>query len=375
MVAVVLAFAAGVVTGSVADRNKPSSHRDTVIEQAERAIQDHAATPVPKAVLEQAAVDGMLRALGDPWSAYYEPAEFARYQRTLSGSYSGVGIWVRRATSGVLQIESVQSGSPAAAAGLRAGDVLIAVAGLPVAGRTVADVADALWGRPGSSVTIRVERHGRQITEVLSRAQIRNGDVRADRIVPGVERLRIAMFTRGVSEWVRDRVRAAERDHLRGIVLDLRDDPGGLLDEAIRTASAFLDGGTVATYVQRGSRPAPLATRGSRGNTGIPLVVLVNGGTASAAEIVAGALQDRGRAVIVGSQTYGKGSVQAPDRLSDGSNIELTVGHYLTPDGRSLDGVGITPDVIIGAEIAQSVFFERAVQVLSGLTADAGAAG
>jgi carboxyl-terminal processing protease len=375
VVAVVLAFGAGVVTGSVGGRGAPAGHRDTVIEQAERAIQDHAATRVPTAVLEQAAVDGMLRALGDPWSAYYEPAEFARYQRTLSGSYSGVGIWVRRAASGALQIESVQGGSPAAAAGLRAGDVLIAVAGLPVAGRTVADVADVLWGRPGTSVTIRVERHGRPITKVLSRAKIRNGDVRADRIVPGVERLRIAMFTRGVSQWVRERVRAAERGHLRGIVLDLRDDPGGLLDEAIRTASAFLDGGTVATYVQRGSRPAQLATRGSRGNTGIPLVVLVNGGTASAAEIVAGALQDRGRAVIVGSQTYGKGSVQAPDRLSDGSNIELTVGHYLTPDGRSLDGVGITPDLIIGAEMAQSVFFERAVQVLSGLTADAGAAG
>jgi carboxyl-terminal processing protease len=275
----------------------------------------------------------------------------------------------------VLRIESVQNGSPAAAAGLRAGDVLLAVAGLPVAGRTVADVADALWGRPGTSVTVRVEHNGHAVTHVLSRATIHNGDVSATRIVPGVERLRIAMFTRGVGQWVRARVRAAERDHLHGIVLDLRDNPGGLLDEAVRTASALLDRGTVATYVQRGSAPVPLLARGGRGNTGIPLVVLVNGGTASAAEIVAGALQDRGRAVIVGSQTFGKGSVQAPDRLSDGSNIELTVGHYLTPDGRAVDGVGIMPDVAVGAELPQSVLFERAVQVLSGLTADAGGAG
>ncbi|HVV77835.1 MAG TPA: S41 family peptidase [Mycobacteriales bacterium] len=373
--AVVAAFGAGVVTGAVAHHVTRVAHRDTVIDQAVQAIESRAAKPVPASVLQQAAVDGMLRALGDPWSAYYEPTEFARYEQTLSGSYSGVGIWVRRTSSGVLRIESVQEGSPAAAAGLKEGDILSAVAGLPVEGRTVADVADALWGRPGTSVTVRVLRDGHAVTEVLARAKIRNGDVSAEPIEPGIERLRIAMFTRGVGNWVRARVRDAARQHLHGIVLDLRDDPGGLLDEAVRTASAFLDRGTVVSYVQRGSPPVPLAARGGPGNTSIPLVVLVNGGTASAAEIVAGALQDRGRAVIVGSQTFGKGSVQAPDRLSDGSDIELTVGNYLTPAGRSLDGVGITPDVLLGPDVPQSVLFEHAVEVLSGLTADAGSAG
>ncbi|MGN6473753.1 MAG: S41 family peptidase [Mycobacteriales bacterium] len=375
LAAVVAAFGAGVVTGTLVHHGSHDSRQASLLDQAERTIESHAASPVPDSVLQQAAVDGMLRALGDPWSAYYEPTQFARYEQTLSGSYSGVGIWVRRTSDGVLRIESVQSGSPAAAAGLRPGDVLTDVAGLPVAGRTVADVADALWGRPGTNVTVRVVRAGRALTDVLSRARVHDGDVSAQRIEPGVERLRIVMFTRGVSAWVRARLRAAARQHLRGIVLDLRDDPGGLLDEAVRTASAFLDGGTVVTYVQRGSTPDRLATRGGRGNTGIPLVVLVNGGTASAAEIVAGALQDRGRAILVGSQTFGKGSVQAPNTLSDGSDIELTVGHYLTPDGRSLDGVGITPDVIVGPQVPQSVLYQRAVEVLSGLTADAGSAG
>ncbi len=373
--AVIAAFGAGVVTGSVVHRGSHSSRHDTVLDQAERAIESHAAQPIPTSVLQQAAVDGMLKALGDPWSAYYEPTEFARYEQTLSGSYSGVGIWVRRTADGLLRIESVQSGSPAAGAGLRPGDVVTAVAGLPVAGRTVADVVDALWGRPGTSVSVRIERDGRPLTDVLSRAAIHDGDVSAQRIVPGVERLRIAMFTRGVSRWVRAHVRAASREHLRGIVLDLRDDPGGLLDEAVKTASVFLDGGTVVTYVQRGSAPDPLGTRGGRGDTAIPLVVLVNGGTASAAEIVAGALQDRGRAILVGSQTFGKGSVQAPNTLSDGSDIEMTVGHYLTPDGRSLDGVGIAPDVQLGPQVPQAVLYQRATEVLSGLTADAGSAG
>jgi carboxyl-terminal processing protease len=373
--AVLAAFGAGVVTGTVVHRGVRPVRHDTVLDQAVRTIESHAAVPVPASVLQQAAVDGMLKALGDPWSAYYEPTEFARYEQTLSGSYSGVGIWVRRASDGLLRIQSVQSGSPAATAGLRPGDIVTAVAGLPVAGRTVADVVDALWGRPGTSVTVRVDRNGRPVTRVLSRATIRNGDVSAQRIVPGVERLRIAMFTHGVSRWVRARVRAAQQEHLRGIVLDLRDNPGGLLDEAVRTASVFLDGGTVVTYVQRGSAPDPLGTRGARGDTGIPLVVLVNGGTASAAEIVAGALEDRGRAMLVGSQTFGKGSVQSPNELSDGSDLELTVGHYLTPDGRSLDGAGITPDVYVDPASPQSVLFQRAVEVLSGLTADAGNAG
>jgi carboxyl-terminal processing protease len=143
-------------------------------------------------------------------------------------------------------------------------------------------------------------------------------------ISPTVEDLRIQAFTHGVGRWVRAQVRDAQQRHLSGIVLDLRDDPGGLLDEAVETASAFLSGGPVVSYQQRGSRSKVLDALG-RGNTRIPLVVLVDGGTASAAEIVAGAMQDRGRAVIVGSTTFGKGSVQAPSQLSDGSAIELSV--------------------------------------------------
>jgi carboxyl-terminal processing protease len=173
---------------------------------------------------------------------------------------------------------------------------------------------------------------------------------------------------------MKGRVADAERRHLRGLVLDLRGDPGGLLDEAVETGSAFLASGPVVTYEQRGHTKQVLNASGG-GNVGIPLVVLVDGGTASAAEIVAGALQDRGRAVLIGSRTFGKGSVQAPSQLSDGSALELTVGHYLTPSGRSLDGVGIVPDLEMPASTPAGVIVERAVEVLSGLTADAGSSG
>jgi carboxyl-terminal processing protease len=281
---------------------------------------------------------------------------------------------VRRTSTGALRVTSLEPNSPAARAGLQPGDRLVAVAGTPVGGRSVAEVVTGLRGNPGTDVTVEVRRAGTTFTTVLRRTTITDDDVTATMLSPGIETLRISAFTRGVGRWVRSQVRLAQQRHLQGLVLDLREDPGGLLDEAVETASAFLSHGKVVSYVQRGSKPKVLSALGA-GDTTTPLVVLVDGGTASAAEIVAGALQDRGRAVVVGSQTFGKGSVQAPSQLSDGSAIELTVGHYFTPSGRSLDGVGIRPDVLVPAGASDPVFDQRALEVLSGITADAGTAG
>lgn len=374
--AVVVAYAAGAATGALstspARRSPPAA--GSVIDQAQRMIQSRAAKPVPHAVLERAAVQGMLKALGDRWSAYYAPTDFAQFQQVLSGAYTGVGVWVRRTSNGTLRITSVQPHSPASTAGLHSGDVLVDVAGAPVAGRTVAAVVSGLRGAPGSDVSVEVQRGIGTVTTQLRRTTINDDDVNASMLSPTIEMLRVTAFTRGVGRWVRTQVRDAQSRRLQGIVLDLRNDPGGLLDEAVETASAFLAGGPVVSYAQRGSSPQVLNALGG-GNTSIPLVVLVDGGTASAAEIVAGALQDRGRAVIVGSQTFGKGSVQAPSRLSDGSAIELTVGHYVTPSGRSLDGVGITPDVLVPEGTPESVVAQRALEVLSGITADTGSTG
>jgi carboxyl-terminal processing protease len=329
---------------------------------------------VPRATLQRAAVQGMLKALGDQWSAYYAPADFAHFQQVLAGAYTGVGVWVRRDPRGALRITNVQPNSPASAAGLQAGDVLTSVGGTRVAGRTVADVVSGLRGVRGSTVSVGVRRGGSTISTTLRRTTINDHDVSTTMLNSTTELLRINAFTRGVGRWTRAQVRRARQRHLQGIVLDLRGDAGGLLAEAVETASAFLRGGAVVSYLQRGSSAQTLDALG-RGDTTIPLVVLVDGGTASAAEIVAAALQDRGRAVVVGSQTFGKGSVQAPSQLSDGSALELTVGHYFTPSGHSLDGVGVTPDVVVPAGTLESVVQQRALEVLSGLTADAGSSG
>jgi carboxyl-terminal processing protease len=370
-----VAYGAGAVT-IVLTSSTPHSEgkRASVLDEAEQRIASQAAHPVAAARLERAAVEGMLAALDDRWSAYYAPGDFARFEQVLSGSYTGVGVWVRRARDGSLRVLSVQPRSPAAQAGLRASDRLVSVGGRSVANRSVADVVSDLRGDAGTTVVVRFDRGRDLLTARLRRASVADDNVSATMVSPTVERLRVAAFTRGVGRWVRARVANARQRHLDGIVLDLRDDPGGLLDEAVVTASAFLDGGPVVSYAQRGSAPRELDALG-HGDTGIPLVVLVDGGTASAAEIVAAALQDRGRAVLLGTRTFGKGSVQAPSQLSDGSALELTVGHYLTPAGRSLDGIGVEPDVEVPVGTSSTAFEQRAVEVLSGLTADAGSAG
>jgi len=214
----------------------------------------------------------------------------------------------------------------------------------------------------------------------VRRGEVAVQDVGAETLPGGVLRLRIAAFSLGVGRTVRAAVDSARRaaGGLRGVVLDLRGDPGGLLDEAVTVAGSFLDGGPVVSY-QRTGQPETSLAADAGGDATTPLAVLVDGGTASAAEVVAAALQDRHRALVVGSRSFGKGSVQEPVRLSDGSSLELTVAHYRTPAGRLLDGVGVTPDVPVGtpagaqASAGGDPALARASSVVGGLLADAGA--
>ena len=367
---VAVAYGGGVLTGVAGSRTpEPTAVASSgVLDEAADRIMADAVRPVSRQQLDQAAVEGMLKALGDRWSTYYKPADFTSFQAGLDGRYSGIGVWLRAAQDGQVYVASVQAGSPAAKAHVLAGDRVLSVDGTSVAEESLAQVAAALRGKAGSTVPLELTRDGEPITVTVKRGTLASDDVIVTRLKGGVEVVRISAFTRGVGTAVRKAIASTGQGATTGVVLDLRSNPGGLLTEAVEVASAFLDGGAVVSYEKRGE-PVHHLDALAGGNTTVPLVVLVDDGTASAAEVVAGALQDRNRAVIVGSRTYGKGSIQAPTTLSDGSAIELTVGRYLTPSGKSLDGVGIDPDVLVSTKAGSATAEQRALEVLRGLVA------
>ncbi|HEX5016251.1 MAG TPA: S41 family peptidase [Actinomycetes bacterium] len=356
-------YGAGVVTGVVGS----SSSSNGVIDAAADRIEESAAQPVDRAELERAAVEGMLKALGDRWSSYYDPSQYGSFEDALEGRYSGVGLWVQAGSNGI-EVSSVQNESPAATAGIVPGDLILAVDGSSTTTDSVGDVVQKLRGPTGSEVTLTLLRDGIPSDVTVTRTELETSDVTVEHLADGVLRIDIRTFTRGVGRDVRDAMTTDPDGHSGGVILDLRGNPGGFLDEAVEVASAFLDGGAVVSYEQRDEPDRTLNAIGE-GDTQTPVVVLVDGGTASAAEVVAAALQDRSRAVIVGARTYGKGSVQEPSVLPDGSAIEFTIGRYITPAGRVIDGRGVEPDVLVDPLAAPEVAEQRALEVLRGLTA------
>ncbi|GHE90753.1 peptidase S41 [Streptomyces spiralis] len=338
---------------------EPAGHHEQVTKAAEEAM---AAGKSPMEAAERA-----VSRSGDRWGAVYSQGDYEEFQEALDGQYTGVGLSARRERDGRIDVSKVQPGSPAADAGIHQGDRLRSVDGEKVDGLPVTQVVSLLRGDAedapaGTAVTLGLQRGTRVWTQTVRRARLSTDPVTERRLADGVTVIKITAFTKGVGEKVRTAVRRSPSG--TGIILDLRGNSGGLVTEAVTTASAFLDGGLVATYDVDGTQRALHA--GPGGDTGRPLVALVDGGTMSAAELLTGALQDRGRAVVVGSRTFGKGSVQMPSRLPDGSVAELTVGHYRTPSGRSVDGHGITPDLDAGSDA-----LGRARTVLTGLGDDA----
>ncbi|MET7685475.1 S41 family peptidase [Streptomyces sp. NPDC005423] len=366
---------AGAATGSLpdADRSDRKSPAGTARSGAPGGRHDAVAAAAAAAAAAKAdgkspmeAAERAVSRSGDRWGAVYSQGEFEEFEEALDGQYTGVGLWARRERDGRIEVTRVQSGSPADDAGIREGDRLRTVDGEQVDGEPVTEVVSLLRGdaqdaAAGTAVTLGLERGTRAWRETLRRARLSTDSVTVRRLADGATVIRIAAFTRGVGATVRTAVRQAPAGS--GIILDLRGNSGGLVTEATATASVFLDGGLVATYDVDGRQRALHAELG--GDTTRPLVALVDGGTMSAAELLTGALQDRGRAVVLGTRTFGKGSVQMPSELPGGAVAELTVGHYRTPSGRSVDGHGITPDLDVTVPGEAAV--RRARTVLGGL--------
>jgi carboxyl-terminal processing protease len=301
--------------------------------------------------LIEAAIRGLIADL-DPHSAFLDPEQFDEIRISTTGEYSGVGIEVVL-ENGVVKVISPIEDTPAFRAGVLAGDRILAVDDVPVNSESLNDTIDRMRGRVGTAVKITVARSPdpKPLEFMLSRASVQVHSVTQQMLEPGLGYVKISHFSETTTpdlEAAIGKLKKASAGKLRGLVLDLRNNPGGVLEAAIGVSDVFLDGGLIVTADGR-APDARFSMDAKPGDDldGAPLIVLVNSGSASASEIVAGALQDHHRARLVGGKTYGKGSVQTVMALSDGHAIKLTTSRYFTPSGASIHERGIKPDVVV----------------------------
>ncbi|MEY9965750.1 carboxyl-terminal processing protease [Streptacidiphilus sp. MAP12-16] len=361
-----LLFGAVLATGAATGAWGSEGHLQQPVASHQNAL------PVPRISSDDAALRWVAQS-GDRWSALYTAQQFASVTEALAGHYAGVGLWVTRSPDGSVSVSRVRPDGPAAQAAVGSGDRLLRIDGREVTGLPVTEVVALLRGTgpsAGSAVRLGLLSRGRVHDVVLHRQLLDADDVVVDHPDAGITRIVLSAFTAGTGDQVvaavRERRVLPGGERGKGILLDLRGNSGGLVDEAVASASAFLDGGPVASYRADDGEPLWLtAARG--GDSSTPLVVLVDGGTMSAAELLTGALQDRGRAVVVGSRTFGKAAVQQPTTLPSGAVLERTVGHYRTPAGRDLDGAGITPDVLVPPAAGPQAAERTAITVLDDL--------
>jgi carboxyl-terminal processing protease len=324
--------------------------------------------PVEDKKLLTEAINGMLSGL-DPHSAYLDPEAFKELQVGTQGEFGGLGIEVGM-EDGFVKVVAPIEDTPAHRAGIKSGDLIIKLDETPVKGMTLNEAVKRMRGKPDTSITLTIMRKGeaKPIVVTITRAVIKIKSVKSQLVEPGYGYVRITQFQEQTGPNLVDALRSLQEQNkgepLKGVVLDLRNNPGGLLNAAVGVAGVFLKPGELVVYTDGRSEDARMRLTNARehylrGNEkdylarvpdwvkGVPLVVLVNGGSASASEIVAGAVQDHRRAVVVGTQTFGKGSVQTILPLNNGAAIKLTTARYYTPKGRSIQAKGIEPDIVV----------------------------
>jgi len=310
--------------------------------------------------LIDSAIHGIISEL-DSHSRYLSPTDYEEIRISTTGNYSGVGLDVSFESGKVIVVTPLD-GTPAQRAGILPGDMLVSVDDIPVDKDHVEDTIGRMRGRPGTGVTVDVVRDGEDelLRFALIRSEIQVQTVRGEYLGDGFGYIRLTGFSERTADDLADVVKDLQdqaEDQLRGVVLDLRNNPGGVLAAAVDVADAFLERGLIVrgTGRIRESRFEHYADPGDI-LRGVEVAVLVNGGSASASEIVAGALKDNGRARVVGETTYGKGSVQTVIPLTSGRAIKLTTARYSTPSGRSIDGIGIVPDFVVHAHNPKEQF-------------------
>ncbi len=292
------------------------------------------------------AIRGMLSTLDDPYTSFIEPKMAAVIKADISGQFEGIGATVRMREDGYLEIVRPLPGHPAEKAGLRSKDIILQVDDQSIVGMGLYEALGLIRGEAGTQVTLEVAREQTDtFTVTITRARIEVPIVESKMLDNGYAYIRLTEFDANARSNVESALKELMAQNPKGLIFDLRDDPGGLLDQAIKVGDLFLDEGLVALERDNQGNEQKFYTDDGDLGEDIPMVVLINGGSASASEIVAGALQDRGRAVLIGEQSLGKGSVQMPHDLSDGSQLRVTIARWFTPNDHSIHGEGLKPDV------------------------------
>ncbi|HET7483376.1 MAG TPA: S41 family peptidase [Actinomycetota bacterium] len=343
-----------------------------LIDDAYDRIERSAVDPPAPGALARGAIKGMVEALkhaGDPYALYYNKESFQSFQELSTGTFSGIGVWLD-VKHEELQVLSVLPDSPALEAGMKPGDVILQIDGDPVSKMTSDEAVARIKGPEGTDVKLSVRRDDVIQEFVITRRSITFPNLRSHMTGDKLGYVHLITFARGAGKQLRDAVGGLIDRGARGIVLDLRDNGGGLFTEGIQVASVFIEDGVITTYSSPTEGDTDYEAEGNAYED-IPVVVLVNGRTASASEIVTGALQDTERAIVVGSTTFGKGSVQEVIPLPGSAALKLTTAAYLTPDGTNINGKGIEPDVEV-SEDHPDLQKKRAMEILNGIISDSG---
>jgi carboxyl-terminal processing protease len=323
-------------------------------------IENNYVESIDESKLLYGAIDGMVRTL-DPHSTFMDPRSYSSLKQETDGEYGGVGLEVASRADEVVVVSPLDD-TPASRAGFAPGDKLLEVDGAPTHGWKEAEAVHALMGPPGTRCVVKASRTGwpEPRTFTLIRDVIRIVSVEDKLFDKKFGYVKIKSFQDRSDVYLKkalDGMRAQSASgQLAGLVLDLRHNPGGLLEQAVKISDRFLTEGVIVTTKGRGGKHVEIERAHARDTEpAYPMIILVDGGTASASEIVAGALQDHGRAVVMGTQTFGKGSVQTVIELEDGSGLKLTIARYYTPSGRSIQEKGITPDLVVKPAASDAV--------------------
>ncbi|MDA0999113.1 MAG: S41 family peptidase [bacterium] len=340
--------------GSPSARESSSYKELQIFTEVLSLIEENYVNQVEKKKLVRGAIEGLLRTL-DPHTSYLSPEFYKEMQVETSGQFGGLGIEIT-IRDGILTVVTPIEDTPAFRAGVKAGDRIMQVEGRTTKDMTIQDAVRILRGKPGTAVTLTIARKGekRLLDIKVQREVIRVKSVRSRLLPDGIGYIRVRSFQGSTGDEVRKALGGFLKKGARGLVLDLRNNPGGLLSQAVAVSDIFLEPGKLIVYTQGRleSNYHRFTSTEKASGFKIPIAVLVNAGSASASEIVAGAFQDLGRATVIGERSFGKGSVQTIVPLSDGSGLRLTTALYYTPKGRLIQGKGIQPDIVVAAEQA-----------------------